>query len=51
MRRDWPNEPARVKHVAEVLADVRGVSLAELAATSSATFERVFRPGSRMRDR
>ena len=36
------NEPAFVAHVAQFLADLRGVSLAELAAATEANFERLF---------
>jgi len=36
------NEPARVVHVAEVVARERGVTVAELAATTTTNFERLF---------
>lgn len=36
------NEPAYVKHVAECIADVRGISVAEVGAASSANFRRLF---------
>jgi len=36
------NEPARVVHVAEVIARERGVSVAELSAQTTANFERLF---------
>ncbi len=36
------NEPARVVHVAEVVARERGVSVAELAEQTTANFERLF---------
>ncbi len=37
------NEPAHVRHTAEVLARVRGVSLEDLAAMTTANFLRLFR--------
>ncbi|HEX4809041.1 MAG TPA: TatD family hydrolase [Bryobacteraceae bacterium] len=36
------NEPAYVRHTARTIAEVRGVSLAELASETTANFERVF---------
>lgn len=36
------NEPAYVLHVAECLAEVRGVSVAHIAEITTANFERVF---------
>ena len=36
------NEPSFVAHTASRLAEVRGVSLAELAAQTTANFERIF---------
>lgn len=36
------NEPSFVRHTAEVIAQVRGVSAAELAGQTTANFERVF---------
>lgn len=42
-RGKWPNEPARVRDTAEFLAQLRGVTLEELAASSEAAFERAFR--------
>ena len=38
------NEPAWVVRVAEVVAEVRGVSLAEVQAQSTAAFDALFRP-------
>jgi TatD DNase family protein len=44
------NQPAWVRHVAECVAQVRGVALQQLAAETSANFSRLFRvdlqPGS-----
>lgn len=37
------NEPAFVRHVAQCVADVRGITLEELAAASTANFRRLFR--------
>ena len=42
-RRSWPNEPARVRDTAQFLAQLRGVTIEELAASSEAAFERAFR--------
>jgi TatD DNase family protein len=36
------NEPAFVAHTARAIAGVRGVSIEELAAQTTATFERIF---------
>ncbi len=36
------NQPAFVKHVAECIADVRGISVAEVGEASSANFARLF---------
>lgn len=36
------NEPAFVVHTAQILADVRGVALNEIAAQTTANFERIF---------
>ena len=36
------NEPAYVRHVAECLAQIRGVTLEKIAALTTANFERVF---------
>jgi TatD DNase family protein len=41
------NEPAFVVHTARIIADVRGVSLDELAEQTTANFERVFVPVAR----
>ena len=44
------NQPAWVRHVAECVAQVRGVALPQLAAETSANFSRLFQvdlqPGS-----
>ncbi len=40
--RGKPNAPAYVRATAEFLAELRGVPLAELAATTSANFQRLF---------
>jgi len=37
------NEPAFVAHTAETIANVRGIAVAQLAAETTANFERVFR--------
>ena len=36
------NEPAYVRHVAEAVADIRGISVEEVATASSANFRRLF---------
>lgn len=36
------NEPARTRTTAEFVADLRGISLEELAAATTANFERLF---------
>jgi TatD DNase family protein len=41
------NEPAFVVHTARTIADVRGISLDELAEQTTANFERVFAPVAR----
>jgi TatD DNase family protein len=41
----WPNEPALVRETASFVAELRGVSLAELAATTTENFERTFLRG------
>ncbi|MCO1577152.1 TatD family hydrolase [Crossiella sp. SN42] len=45
--RGRPNEPYAVTYTARVLASLRGVDVAELAETTSATAERVFRLAER----
>jgi TatD DNase family protein len=40
--RGRPNHPARVRQVAEFVADLRGVSLPELAAVTTENFQRLF---------
>ena len=40
------NSPAYVPHVAAKLAEVKGLSVAAIAAATSANFEQLFRPGS-----
>ncbi len=42
--RGKPNQPAYVAHVAAFLAELKGVSLAVLAQTTSANFDILFRP-------
>lgn len=37
------NQPAYVKHVAEHIADLRGISVAEVAAATTANFKRLFK--------
>ncbi len=37
------NEPSYVRHVAEYVAELRGISLAELAAATTENFQRLFR--------
>ena len=39
------NSPAYVPHVAAKLAEVKGLSVAAIAAATSANFEQLFRPG------
>jgi len=41
--RGKPNEPSYVKHVAETVADVRGISFEEVAELTKANAERLFR--------
>ncbi len=41
-KRGKPNQPENVKHVAEFLADMRGVSFAELASMTTDNFHRLF---------
>jgi TatD DNase family protein len=41
--RGKPNYPAYVRHVAERLAQVRGTTLEDIAAQTSANFRRLFR--------
>lgn len=43
VRSQRPNEPALVRHTANCLADVRGVTLEELAAQTAANARRLFR--------
>ena len=40
--RGKPNQPANVKHVADFLADFRGESVAELVASTTRNFQRLF---------
>lgn len=40
--RGKPNHPAWVRHVAEFIADLRGESLAQVAATTTANYSRLF---------
>lgn len=46
--RGKPNEPAYVKHVAEAIADLRQISLEEIAAASSQNFLRLFPAAARV---
>lgn len=46
--RGKPNEPAYVKHVAEAIADLRQMSLEEIAAASSQNFLRLFPAAARV---
>ena len=46
--RGKPNEPAYVKHVAEAIADLRQISLEEIAAASSQNFLRLFPASARV---
>jgi len=39
------NQPAYVKHVAEEVARLRGISLEEVASRTTENFERLFKPG------
>ena len=41
-KRGTRNEPAFVRHTAEFLANLRGISLADLAAATSDNFHRLF---------
>jgi TatD DNase family protein len=45
------NRPAYVRHVAEEVARLRGVSFEEVAAATTANFFRVFRPSSTLETR
>jgi len=38
------NEPARVRHVAEAIAEIRGTSVERIAAATDENFERLFAP-------
>ena len=40
-----PNEPALVRHTAECLAEVRGISVETLSRQTTANAHRIFRPG------
>lgn len=40
--RGKPNEPAYVRHVAELIAELRGISFEELASITTQNFERLF---------
>jgi len=44
--RGKPNQPAWVRFVAEHIAELRGITLEEVAAATTANFNRVFRPGN-----
>ncbi|MCZ6638383.1 MAG: TatD family hydrolase, partial [Candidatus Dadabacteria bacterium] len=41
--RGKPNEPSYVKHVAETISDVRGISFDEIAEITKANAEKLFR--------
>ena len=45
------NQPAYVRHVAEEVARIRGVSFEEVAAATTANFFRVFGPGMTLETR
>lgn len=45
MRKQKINEPAMVSHIAQCIADVRGISLAEVEAVTNANADRFFRWG------
>jgi len=45
--RGKPNEPRLVRHVAECLAQLRGLDLTELSQITSANFQRLFSPSMR----
>lgn len=46
--RGKPNQPANVKHVADFLADLRGESVADLVASTTQNFQRLFSLASPM---